>query len=133
MICCLLLSSCGSASNNSGGIYSYERVETSVTTTSKPKETEEETYEISDSKAKSIAKDFITKAYTEDSVIEAVTDRVYFGDVEILSYIKDNKYVYVQVSGHYWKKDKYGNSGSKTTFTKTVKINKKTQDARFYS
>ena len=122
---CLLVSSCNGRSSNNSYQYDTRMNDTTKiteTTTAKTKKT----YYISKSDAISLAKKYIEKAYTDPSSFGYCTDSVFFGDASCDSSVSDDSLImcYVDVSGHYWKKDKYGNTGSKYNFTKRVTINK---------
>lgn len=136
-VICLMISACGGGSNKASSTYATETTTlttaatTTVATTTKATETTKKTYYISESRAISLAKELVEHNYTSSLV--PVTDKVYFGEVKCKSDISDSssRYGTVTVSGHYYKKDKYGNTDSKKDFTKWVTIDKENEKARF--
>ena len=136
-VVCLMMSACSGGVNKE--IITSAAETTTVTTittttaatTTRATETTKKTYYISESSAISLAKDLVERNLT--SSVAPQTDKVYFGDVECKSNISDSslRYGTVTVSGHYYKKDKYGNTDSKKNFTKWVTIDKENKTASF--
>ncbi len=136
-VVCLMMSACGGGSNKVSSTSAAETTTTTTAatttaaTTTKATETTKKTYYISESSAISLAKDLVEHNFT--SSIAPVTNKVYFGEVTCKSDISDSssRYGTVIVSGHYYKKDKYGNTESKRDFTKWVTIDKEKEKASF--